>query len=200
MPRKSLFRRCLLAASLLVASIPGAAWGASTLQNLDTAHSVIHFSLSSPMMELSGKLNSYSRNIVLNESLLPTSVKIRMDVSEVNVAPIDQLGSFSPEALFKTIPNPVVTFDSKRISAIGPNKFKVEGTVTRGKKSWPADFQATLKKRSSAVSEFYFANSGPLFQLADHLPMALKTFGDQGSIECRLVFTAAGAVPTKFTK
>lgn len=177
------------AASLCPLASPPPAYAAvkRITQELSSRDSKVHFSLASSFIQFSGKFNSYSGTLELDNALTPSRLTVKLDASEVDLAPVEGLSSFNPEALFRTLPNPVVTFVSSAITPTGKNRYAVTGTVRRGQRSWPAKFEATLLKKTAQASEFYFTTTGPLLDLGSQLPLPAGTF-DEASVECRLVF------------
>ena len=176
----------LLLAMLLTAA---SAEAQSVIQKLDPASSKFHFSIKGSMLELSGKFNKYTGSLTLDKATLtPSSVWIRLDISDVNVAPIENMPFLSPEAVFQALPNPVAVFQSTRITSLGGNKYRAEGTIRRGAKEWPGSFTATLLKRSRTGSEAMITMSGSAADFISEVPLQIGGSKQQGTIEARFVF------------
>ena len=183
--RKLLSLLLVLPMLLLAAS----AEAQTVIQKLDPAASKFHFSVKGSMLELSGKFNKYTGSLTLDRSTLaPNSVWIKLDISDVNVAPIENMPFLSPEAVFQSLPNPVAIFQSTKITPLGGNKYRAEGKITRGGKEWPGSFTAVLIKHTRQGSEAMITMSGSAADFISQVPLPTGGSKQQGTIEARLVF------------
>lgn len=173
----------------LWALVPALARAENVIQQLDQSHSKMHFELSGSILQLSGKFNRFNGSINLNgPTLTPEKVIIKIDVSEVNVAPVENLPYIAPETIFRAIPNPVVTFTSTNITEVSKNNFKIDGLTRRGEKEWKTTFQAVRRKGTGAESEYLLNMRGPISSFVSELPLALQGMQQEGVLECTLNF------------
>jgi len=181
-------RRLLALVAILLFSTASAR-AEAVIQQIDTGRSKMHFEMSGSLLALSGKFNRYNGSISLAPgSLSPQKVILKIDVSDVEVAPVENLPYLSPEAIFRAIPNSVVTFTSTNISEVSPNNFRIQGKTTRGGKVWETTFKAVRRKSSASESEFYLNMSGPISSFVSELPPTFQGMQQEGTLECTLNF------------
>ena len=195
MQKLSTFKKtCRLLAVAAALHLAAAAANAQTVQHqLDRSHSTVHFEINGNLLSLSGSFNSYSGSIAFDgPSPVPKSVRMKVDLSDVTIGQTKSLGSlnaFSPEAVFRAMPNPIVNFESSKITRVAQNKYRIDGTLTRGKKQWDAHVQASVNRASQNRSEVFVNLSGALMQFARELPIfALNGANDEGQLNAHLIF------------
>ncbi|MBP9837329.1 MAG: YceI family protein [Proteobacteria bacterium] len=162
----------------------------TVVQKLDKTSSIVRFSVDSQLMKISGRLLSYVGNLKLDKKTnTPQSVSLKLDASEIHIDPNNNFQTISLDSLFKTIKDPVFSYESTKITQLSKNQYRVEGLLKRGKQTWNSSMTLKSVNVKNNSTECYFKENGPIKGIDREIPF-LALGGNQltGSIESKLVF------------
>ena len=163
---------------------------ASIKQSIQTKRSVVRFRLESQIAQFQGRMTDFSGTVeVDSRDGTPTAIELRIDIGAVEVDTRPEFDLISPEAVFRSIPDPVATFRSKTITQAAKGQYKVVGTLRRGGRSWQLNLPFQVVRSGPLSSEYIVKLSGPV--LAGELPLLNATGGGvTGTLNGRILCTA----------
>jgi polyisoprenoid-binding protein YceI len=103
-----------------------------TQWQIDPAHSAAHFSVRHLMIStVRGEFGKVSGSVVLDPSdLTKSTVEVSVDTATINTREPQRDEHLRSADFFDVANYPAITFRSKRITAAGPDRYKVTGDLT----------------------------------------------------------------------
>jgi polyisoprenoid-binding protein YceI len=119
-----------LAAALLVGSV-SVAGAAPEKYNFDKAHTRMTFSVKHIFSKVPGQFNDFDGTIMFDEAdPTKSSVDVTIKTASVDTRNERRDNHLRTADFFEVEKHPEMTYKSRRITAAGDNKFKVEGDLT----------------------------------------------------------------------
>lgn len=144
-PSAPMLLKTLTAVVLVVAGTAGAAQAAPETFAIDAAHSSIAFTVRHFTSKVPGRFNKFEGTIVVDpKDLATTKVDVIIDVASIDTAIADRDGHLKSPDFFDAEKHPKATFKSTKVTAAGPNKAKIEGTLTIRGVSKPVVLEAEV--------------------------------------------------------
>ena len=130
---------------LVLAGAAGTAQAAPETYAIDTVHSSIAFSVRHFTSKVPGRFNKFDGTIVVDpKDLSTTKVDVTIDVASIDTAIADRDGHLKSPDFFDVEKHPKATFKSTKVTAAGPNRAKIEGTLTIRGVSKPVVLEAEV--------------------------------------------------------
>ncbi len=125
------WRRCLLAAGLLVLS--GFAVAQTQTYTIDSVHSFVWFrvkNLAQAGSWVVGRFNEVSGTIVVAKDVAKSSVELRINAASVDTGVADRDNHLRSPDFLNVKQFPTITFKSTKIRQLKPDLYEVEGNLT----------------------------------------------------------------------
>lgn len=188
-----LTKSLLLAATLLPFAPfgPARAFAAPLIQSLNRTRSVVRFDVDSPVLQVGGRIPEIAGSVELDPATQQLrSVEFRVNLSSVELDAQDGgLAMLSPEALFRSMPNPIASFRSTDITRINEHNYRVRGRISHGGNSWDLNVPVSRLAQSQDEATYVVKLSGPLN--LQQLSLPVPRGAGRGSLDGRLVFQRA---------
>jgi polyisoprenoid-binding protein YceI len=143
-PSVTLFVRPLTAFVLVLAAA-GAVQAAPETYAIDTVHSSIAFSIRHFTSKVPGRFNKFEGTIVVDpKDLATTQIEVTIDVASIDTAIADRDGHLKSADFFDVEKHPKAIFKSTKVTAAGPDRATIEGTLTLRGVSKPVVLEAEV--------------------------------------------------------